>query len=67
MAVPAKKVSRARRGMRRSHQRAGWARANVCPECSEMRLPHHLCPYCGHYRGREILVVETDEDEDYND
>ncbi len=53
--------------MRRSHKRAGWARAAVCPECSEMRLPHHLCPYCGQYGKREILVVEAEEDDDYND
>ena len=64
MAVPAKKVSRARRGMRRSHKRAAWARVATCPQCAEMRLPHHMCPYCGQYRGREVLVVEVEEDEE---
>jgi hypothetical protein len=23
-----------------------------------MRLPHHVCPHCGHYAGEEIFTVE---------
>jgi ribosomal protein L32 len=23
-----------------------------------MRLPHHVCPHCGHYGGEEIFTVE---------
>ncbi|MFB3087959.1 MAG: 50S ribosomal protein L32, partial [Acidiferrobacterales bacterium] len=29
-----------------------------CPNCHEMKLPHHACPHCGHYRGREAVLVE---------
>jgi ribosomal protein L32 len=23
-----------------------------------MRMPHHVCPYCGSYQGEEIIEVE---------
>jgi large subunit ribosomal protein L32 len=26
-----------------------------CPKCSEPRLPHHVCPSCGFYKGRLVL------------
>jgi large subunit ribosomal protein L32 len=29
-----------------------------CNNCGEMRLPHRICPNCGHYKGREVIVVE---------
>ena len=30
----------------------------VCPQCGEVKLPHTICPSCGYYKGREVLVVE---------
>jgi ribosomal protein L32 len=26
-----------------------------------MRLPHTVCPKCGHYQGREVIAAEKDE------
>ncbi|MDU5471414.1 MAG: 50S ribosomal protein L32, partial [Peptoniphilus harei] len=27
-----------------------------CPNCHEMKLPHRVCPSCGHYAGKEIVA-----------
>ncbi len=57
MAVPKKKVSKSRRNMRRSHD-ALKAGAHVeCPNCGELKRPHHLCSACGHYDGREVVAT----------
>jgi len=29
-----------------------------CSNCGDMRLPHTVCPNCGHYKGREVISVE---------
>lgn len=54
MAVPKKKVSRSRRNNRRSHHALAPAATNECPNCGEIRRPHHVCQACGYYRDREI-------------
>jgi large subunit ribosomal protein L32 len=60
MAVPKKKVSRMKRGFRRSHD------ALVAPtyvedkESGERRRPHHIDLKSGKYRGRQILPAKTD-------
>ena len=55
MAVPKKKVSRARRGNRRSHDALVGANAVECRNCGEQKLPHHVCSACGHYdKDREV-------------
>ncbi|NVM57469.1 MAG: 50S ribosomal protein L32 [Desulfobacterales bacterium] len=59
MALPKRKVSKSRRGKRRSHHRARLPNMSVCPQCNEPKLPHHVCPNCGHYKGR--AVIETEE------
>jgi large subunit ribosomal protein L32 len=67
MAVPKKRTSRTRRDSRRSHNnktRAGRAarpRLNECPRCHSPRLPHRVCPVCGTYAGREVIVQEVEE------
>ncbi len=55
MAVPKRKVSPSRRGMRRSHQALSTEAHAECPNCGELRRPHNICVSCGHYDGREVV------------
>jgi large subunit ribosomal protein L32 len=66
MAVPKRRTTPSRRNMRRSHHALVAANPNECPNCGEARRPHHVCPSCGHYDGREVVAraAETDLDED---
>ena len=59
MAVPKRKTSPSRRGMRRSHDALRVEAFQECPNCGELHRPHNLCNGCGHYNGREILKVEA--------
>ncbi|WP_018125970.1 50S ribosomal protein L32 [Desulfovibrio oxyclinae] len=54
MALPKKKTSRSRKGMRRAHD--GLTAPNVvyC-ECGEPVLPHRACDVCGNYKGRQVV------------
>jgi large subunit ribosomal protein L32 len=54
MAVPKKKVSKSRRDMRRSHHALSVSAHQECPNCGELKRPHHLCASCGYYDGREV-------------
>ncbi len=59
MAVPKRKVSPSRRNMRRSHHalsRPGYAE---CSNCGETKRPHHVCPKCHHYDGREVAKTKA--------
>ncbi|MFQ3596335.1 MAG: 50S ribosomal protein L32 [Sphingomonadaceae bacterium] len=55
MAVPKRKTSPSRRNMRRSHHALKPVMTMECPNCGELKLPHHVCPACGFYDGREVL------------
>lgn len=58
MAVPKKKVSPSRRGMRRSHEALSASSYQDCSNCGELKRPHHVCSHCGHYDGREVVAAE---------
>ncbi len=45
--------------MRRSHHRLAPVNLQECPNCGEMKRPHHVCGACGHYNGRQVLTTET--------
>jgi large subunit ribosomal protein L32 len=59
MPLPKRRHSNARTRKRRSHDALSVPNLVECPNCHERKLPHRVCPACGHYRGRE--VVKRDE------
>ena len=61
MPVPKKKTPKSRLGKRRSHYHARAPKLSECPQCHAPRLPHHACPSCGYYRGREAVAVTRPE------
>ncbi len=58
MAVPKKKTSPSRRGMRRSHEALGNSAHHECANCGELKRPHHVCSHCGYYDGREVVAAD---------
>ncbi len=58
MAVPKSKISKSRRNMRRAHDALPPNANHECPNCGELKRPHHLCKACGYYDGREVVEIE---------
>ncbi|UCD10708.1 MAG: 50S ribosomal protein L32 [Nitrospinaceae bacterium] len=59
MAVPKKKTSKSRTAQRRAHHALSVPAYGECPQCHEMKQPHHICPHCGFYKGKEVMEVEA--------
>jgi large subunit ribosomal protein L32 len=62
MAEPKKKKSKSRTRMGRSHHALAVPNLSACPKCGDPKEPHRVCPSCGHYRGRQVFAIETEED-----
>jgi large subunit ribosomal protein L32 len=54
MAVPKRKTSPSRRGMRRSHDKLASPTYVEDRESGELRRPHHIDLKSGRYRGRQV-------------
>ena len=65
MAVQKSKVTRSRRGQRRSHDSLTNPTLSVDPVSGETHLRHHMTPD-GFYRGRQVIAsaVEVEDDEE---
>ena len=55
MAVPKRKVSRARRGQRRSTDALTQPTYVEDKDSGELRRPHHIDLKTGMYRGRQVI------------
>ena len=60
MAVPKKKTSPSRRGMRRSADALKQPTYVEDKDSGEMRRPHHIDLKTGMYKGRQVLKVKTE-------
>ena len=58
MPNPKRRHSNSRTGKRRAHDALTGTTLSECPNCKEKKLPHHACPKCGQYKGREVLEVK---------
>jgi large subunit ribosomal protein L32 len=54
MAVPKQRQTSTRRDKRRAAHRLEAPRVNECPVCHQPKRPHHVCPNCKTYRGRDV-------------
>ena len=66
MAVQQNKVSKSRRNNRRAHDALVAGNPNECPNCGELKRPHHECASCGFYGDKEVISMteEIDLDDD---
>lgn len=61
MAVPKRKVSKAKGRSRRTHWTLKAVNAVECPQCHEPKMPHRICSNCGYYKGRQVVEVKKAE------
>lgn len=60
MAVPKRKVTQSRRGMRRSHDRLELASYVEDKQSGNLRRNHHIDLKAGTYNGRQVLPPQED-------
>jgi large subunit ribosomal protein L32 len=59
--LPKKQLSKAKQRKRAAHYRIRPISLSRCPQCHSAKLPHHACPSCGYYRGRQVIPVRRGE------
>ena len=57
MALPKRKHSKARRDKSRTHWKLSLTSLTTCAQCAKPVRPHRVCPHCGFYRGRQLVVI----------
>jgi len=58
MAVPRSKVSKSRKGHRRSQWKLSPLNLVSCPQCHTFKMPHRVCGECGYYKGKQVVVKD---------
>jgi len=64
MAVPKRKVSKARRNSRKATWTAAAPTLVECPHCKTKIKAHTVCSACGYYDGKEVIAVKSKEKEE---
>ncbi len=59
MPVQKRRNSRARSRKRRTHYKVKLNTVINCPNCGEPIMPHTVCPNCGYYKGKPVMIVKT--------
>ena len=55
MPVPRRKISKSRKGKRRSHMSLDVPAMATCSHCGQPVMPHRVCPGCGYYKGKQVI------------
>ncbi|MGN0768815.1 MAG: 50S ribosomal protein L32 [Christensenellales bacterium] len=56
MAVPKSKVSKQRGNKRFANWKLKPLNLVECSQCHELKKPHEVCPKCGYYDGKPVVV-----------
>jgi large subunit ribosomal protein L32 len=61
VALPKRRHSKTRGRKRRTHWKIAALNLSACPECKQPRTSHQVCPVCGSYDGKQVVVIETED------
>jgi large subunit ribosomal protein L32 len=61
MAVPKRRTSRSKQGHRRSHHAVTPIQVQYCKQCNEPVMAHRVCPNCGFFQGRVVVVPKEEK------
>ena len=64
MAVPKRRVSKMKKGLRRSHLALNVPGMVTCSNCGELTLSHRVCPSCGFYKGKPVVAPKAEKTEE---
>ncbi|MBI2984033.1 MAG: 50S ribosomal protein L32 [Candidatus Kerfeldbacteria bacterium] len=57
MGLPAKRRTKQSKRERAAHFALLPSQLVACSHCHRRIRPHHVCPYCGYYQGREVVKM----------
>lgn len=55
MGLPSKRRTKQSKRERSSHFALVQTGLTTCTHCKKKIRPHRVCPFCGYYKGREII------------
>jgi large subunit ribosomal protein L32 len=58
MAVPKSKVSKQRGNTRFANWKLSDPNLSECSQCHELKPSHTVCPKCGYYNGRPVVIAK---------
>ncbi|MFA5069714.1 MAG: 50S ribosomal protein L32 [Patescibacteria group bacterium] len=58
MSVPSKRRPRSEAGGRAFHLRLKKRMLIACSHCKKEIPTHRVCPFCGYYKGREVIHIK---------
>ena len=59
MAQPKRRWSKQRTHTKRSTWKLETPKFATCSHCHETVMPHKVCPNCGYYNGKEVVVKDN--------
>lgn len=62
-ALPARRISKTRKRLRRTHLKKEAPTITTCPNCNSPIAPHRACTNCGYYKGKDVLGKEEKVEE----
>lgn len=62
--LPKRRWSTGRQGRHRASQKIKIPTLVTCENCGQKKIAHTVCPHCGFYRGRQIIVKPAKDKRD---
>ncbi|MDD5439732.1 MAG: 50S ribosomal protein L32 [Candidatus Omnitrophica bacterium] len=59
MPNPKRRHSKARGRLRRTFYKLEPLQLGKCPQCGKAKMSHRICPHCGYYKGKQVVVIKT--------
>ena len=61
MPLPKRQHSKQRGRKRRTHWKVKLKSLGTCPQCQKPIISHRICPFCGFYKGHQIVHIAGKE------